>query len=769
MEDTAVNMAHRYANHAEECMENNQWEQAVDMHFQAAEHFLLATKDTQNQEVIRTLKLMNANHMRQAKDLQRRITKAAAAQAAAIAAAEAIAAATLVPQQKQTSARTKLDSGGLNSDVHSAAVTSTPSAAGGSGRRRGSEGHQQRRSERQQQRHLDPLFQKTLGDHGHESLSRGGDAGSGGSYLGTSSEASSNSSSAMIEESFTLIKNHVKDESDPFNKFWDAVENLVLKISSPVAFTSIPLDGDDPLNSASGLLNSPTSEDPPLLSPLEAPFSIAGVDTHRMLEGNLKVPRHFPSNSSQSLPRPTKPRVDPSPMQESFFIIDSPSSKNASQSKNPSSRSRSTSASESSTHSSSSPYKPTSSGLRKGDLVPRNATKTLEEYAIENQQLKLTLDKLSRRNLKLEKHLEGVMQMSVWTKDVQRSAMQLIKSQDILRPVKQSIQDLSADKGGASAQRAQALALPATSTPVTPSNMASYDQMNPVTMRGRLAELEEEVQKLRLENAKQNSLMKKYKQRWEDLKESAKRRRNAPMAANDDHAGAGAGDDPPGSRGHHIPTEESRGHYRPLHQGASSSSSGTGSYSHSHSLLSTPSSDNNTGSPRPLAALARSSSASGPVLSAGGSYQKRILMESKAVSMLDSTPLNVQHHRQASPGGTRSSTSPRMLDPSFTKAHGSSSPEEGSPSAVSKSAAESTSPASKDHSTMTADSTPAMATGALNEEKGSGVGVINAQVVSAAEGNSASPLSSSLSGSSQKSAASAPSPSDSSLSPALNS
>ncbi len=70
----------------------------------------------------------------------------------------------------------------------------------------------------------------------------------------------------------------------------------------------------------------------------------------------------------------------------------------------------------------------------------------MEEYAIENQQLKMTLDKLSKRNLKLEKQLEGVMQMSVWTKDVQRSAMQLIKSQDILRPVKQSIQDLSAGK-----------------------------------------------------------------------------------------------------------------------------------------------------------------------------------------------------------------------------------------------------------------------------------------------------------------------------------
>ncbi|KAF9984337.1 hypothetical protein BGZ75_004100 [Mortierella antarctica] len=758
MEDTAVNMAHRYANYAEECMENNQWEQALDMHFQAAEHFLLATKDTQNQEVIRTLKLMNANHIRQAKDLQRRITKAAAAQAAATAAAEAVAAATSMPQRKQTSTRTKLDSGGQPSGNGGVAATSTSTAAGGPGRRRGSEGHQQRQSEGQQQRHLEPLFQKTLGDHGNESLSRG-DAGSGGSYLGTSSEASSNSSSAMIEESFTLIKNHVKDESDPFNKFWDAVENLVLKISSPVAFTSIPLDGDDPQNSASGLLNSPISEDPPPLSPLEAPFSTSSVGTPRMLDHNLKVPRYFPSNSSQSLPRPTKPRADPSPMQESFFIIDSPGSKNA-QTKNSSSRSRSTSASESSTLSSSGPYKPTSSGLRKGESAPRNATKTLEEYAIENQQLKLTLDKLSRRNLKLEKHLEGVMQMSVWTKDVQRSAMQLIKSQDILRPVKQSIQDLSAEKGGASAQRAQALTLPAPSTLGTPSSTTSYDQMNPMTLRGRLVELEEEVQKLRLENAKQNTLMKKYKQRWEDLKESAKRRRNAPLAANDDHAGAG--DEPSGSRGNHIPTTESRGHYRPLHQGASSSS-GTGPYS--SSLLGSPNNNINTGSPRPLAALARSSSASGPVLSAGGSYQRRILMESKAGSMLDSTPLSAQHHRQAASGGTVSSTSPRMLDPASSKAHGSSSPAEGSPSAISKA----TPPAPKDHSITIADSTPATAAGALNEEIGSSAGGMNVQVVDTAEGDSASPLSSSTSSSNQKSVAPAPLLCDSSLAPGLDS
>lgn len=35
------------------------------------------------------------------------------------------------------------------------------------------------------------------------------------------------------------------DDSDPFNKFWDIVEGLVQKISNPVAFATVPLNGAD--------------------------------------------------------------------------------------------------------------------------------------------------------------------------------------------------------------------------------------------------------------------------------------------------------------------------------------------------------------------------------------------------------------------------------------------------------------------------------------------------------------------------------------------
>ncbi|KAF9181120.1 hypothetical protein BGZ50_005723 [Haplosporangium sp. Z 11] len=555
--------------------------QLLPLLYTTTDQFLLATKDTQNQEVIQTLKLMNANHIRQGKDLQRRIAKAAAA-AQAQAQAVAADASSSVPQQKQSGTRSKSD------DSTKSGSTTTATS---SGRRRDNSWHQQSESgSLNQHPSKQPSFRDLSSD-----MQPKGDTGSSGSYLATSSEASSDSSSAMVEGSFTLVKDHLKDDpNDPFNKFWDAVENLVLKISSPVAFTSIPLDGDDPMqpSSASGLLHSSTSEDTLPLSPIEPPFSVPTGPSRA--DNTLRVPQGSTSYSSQ----PNRMRPDPSPMQESFFIIDSSSVKD-SQIRRPI-RDRSMSTSDSIASAS----KTMSTGARKPGMLSRNSTKTLEEYAIENEHLKLTLDKLSRRNLKLEKHLEGVMQMSVWTKDVQRSAMQLIKSQDVLRPVKQSIQDLAAEKVGVLAQRAHAVA--STTTASSVGTTTAYDQMNPTTMQARLRELEEELQKQKLENAKQNALMKKYKQRWEDLKESAKRRRNATPTPQDGHGDS-----------NDVTSMDPRPYaHRPLLQSASSSPGGTGPFANSSLATGIPggSSSNNSSMARPLSSLARSSSTSGRII-----------------------------------------------------------------------------------------------------------------------------------------------------------
>ncbi|KAG0273852.1 hypothetical protein BGZ95_010334 [Linnemannia exigua] len=652
MEDTAINLAHRYVQAAEEHQDRQKWTEAVEMHFRAAgnktgfssgsrysviitnisqiliansngmipvdeiDQFLLATKDTQDQEVIKTLRFMNTNHLRQGKELQRKLAKAAADAAAAAVAA----------QQHPPQSGTR----------NGSSLGTTDSTS--SGRRRASSGqHQQGNSGGLGQRRHNvpsssPSHRNTLGEPGNEPAGahfKSGDTGSGGSYLGTSSEASSNSSSAMIEESFTLVKSHGgKDKSDPFNRFWEELENLMHKISNPaVAFTSIPLDGDDPLqlNSGSTVLHSPTSEDRPPLSPMDGPWST--LNDTLQTDSTTKQSTRPTGGSLSSRTQQPRIRIDPSPMQESFFIIDSPSQRNAN------ARTRSASTSESgpmSASSTGSQSKPLSNSVRRAETSPRGS-KTMEEYAIENQQLKMTLDKLSKRNLKLEKQLEGVMQMSVWTKDVQRSAMQLFKSQDILRPVKQSIQDLSAA--------------------TTPTN--AYDQMNPTTMQARLKELEEELQQLKLENAKQNHLMKKYKQRWEDLKEAAKRRRNAtptpPEGGGDPTQGGDfdspvLGAEPSGKFGGSTSTANPYSNTA-LAGSPSPSSGGLGQVARP-----------------PFSTLARASSASGPVVLPGGSYQRRIMMESKVGGcVLDHTPLNM--HRQTS-AGMVSSTTPRVLDTS---------------------------------------------------------------------------------------------------------
>lgn len=171
-------------------------------------------------------------------------------------------------------------------------------------------------------------------------------------------------------------------------------------------------------------------------------------------------------------------------------------------------------------------------------------------------------------------------------------------------------------------------------------------------MQGRLKELEEELQQLKLENAKQNHLMKKYKQRWEDLKESAKRRRNAtptpPEGGSDPSQGGG-------DYGSPVLSPEPSGKFG----GNGGSSPGSNPYSNA-ALAGSPSGLGQVVRP-PFSVLSRSSSASGPVVLPGGSYQRRIIMESKAGGVLDHTPLNM--HRQTS-ASMVSSTTPRVLDTS---------------------------------------------------------------------------------------------------------
>ncbi|RKO97071.1 hypothetical protein CAUPRSCDRAFT_11237, partial [Caulochytrium protostelioides] len=80
MEASPAVQAHDYANQAEACAAAGQLAAAVELHYLAAEQFLLAINDIKDIDAVRTLKILYATHTRQAKELQKRIEAARQAQ-----------------------------------------------------------------------------------------------------------------------------------------------------------------------------------------------------------------------------------------------------------------------------------------------------------------------------------------------------------------------------------------------------------------------------------------------------------------------------------------------------------------------------------------------------------------------------------------------------------------------------------------------------------------------------------------------------------------
>ncbi|KAF9166953.1 hypothetical protein DFQ26_006352 [Actinomortierella ambigua] len=744
MEDTAVSLAHRYASEAEALEDRYMWEQAIDLHVKAGEHFLMAMNDTHSPEVVQTLKLMHANHTRQAKDLKRRLAKVQAATAAAASKASpketgssrpnsgsggspgrasANSATTAAPatsarstddsdghfhsdqkgrhsskQRQRTADGLRVGDSGKAGHQHGAPVDGKRRGSGHGERREGhsddSEGEFSSRHHREasnnhhhhHQHHHHRHHHHHAPDHNRHSHHEPSSSSTLGS-IHVSSNLSSTSSSATVEDSFTMIKT-MRDDSDPFNKFWEALESLVQKISSPVAFASIPLDLDEPapsvsvvqtdqpqqlqphqpllqperpMSSLSSQLHTTSNwEDAPFAIAVEGPKQLSSSSTPRVSNQEPPPEQQLPQRQEHLVPLQQKRLMTSSKreselesaMVDSYFIIDSPSAPPA---KHPTPRSRSGS-NNTSMH--------TVHGVGENS---QRSKKTIEEYQIENQQLKLTLDRLSKRNQELEKSAQAAMQlktnMNSWKQEVERRAMQLKQSQDMLRSVTMgkhtgqirsadssalllkrplesyahppSVSEIEQQQTGPSGQGYLSAASTVANNSAEDSSgtyPTAYELANPMTMQQRLKELTAELETLKLDNARQTALMRKYKQRWEDLKESAKRRRSGVKPEEIPGGGGSAPDNGNGntsraSYGENMsklpPGPHSSGRRQLPPQAAGSPFPNT-------VVSRGPQLTGATGSSSPLrppTGLSRSSSASGPNLHPSGTYQRRIIME----------------------------------------------------------------------------------------------------------------------------------------------
>ncbi|RIA85648.1 hypothetical protein C1645_741429 [Glomus cerebriforme] len=450
MENTPVNVAHAFANAAEELEEKEQWGKAMEAHFRAAEQFALAMNYTSDPEVIRTLKLLYTNHTRQGREVQRRLTKQA---------------------QQSPKPQEQLNPPSSHRTRKSSSSTSSKSNANNSQAKHNSE--QQNQSKHGTSLSTQPItrsssleVQVTPSSNDRLSSDHMRTATTSG-VSRTNTMISSTTPSVMdgssdsektIEESYMMLKGNNDstddDDSDPFNKFWDIVEGLVQKISNPIAFATVPLNGAD----------SRTTFDPNTIqSPM--PFRYNAVNENIVDDSKVEE-----LNAA---------------MMESFYIIP--------KDQRPNYGSRSLGLPQSSSSLSPSAHRIPSDS--KG-----STTKTLEEYSIENKQLKAIIDNMSKRMLTFEKATEenNMLKSSIlqFKNDVQKQAKRIKVSQEILRSssIVKQISPESSTVGNAYLQR-------------------------------RIKELEEENRLLKSERDKQQELVTKYKDRWEKLKEAAKKKR----------------------------------------------------------------------------------------------------------------------------------------------------------------------------------------------------------------------------------------------------
>ncbi|CDH53332.1 predicted protein [Lichtheimia corymbifera JMRC:FSU:9682] len=194
MPDTPVNAGHAYASRAEDHEEREDWAKAAEAHSQAAEQFQKAVAYTQDAVASKTLQLLALDHLRKAKELERKVIKI---------------------QKGRQATKQHSPSGSHSINEHSSSSSSSSSTISSSF-------------------DMGSLRQALAGDrkrhHGGRTTHGSSTPAIGGSYAVLPSDGRDEDSD---------------EDADPFNKFWGVVEQLMDNLSNPVAFTSAPLNEYD--------------------------------------------------------------------------------------------------------------------------------------------------------------------------------------------------------------------------------------------------------------------------------------------------------------------------------------------------------------------------------------------------------------------------------------------------------------------------------------------------------------------------------------------
>jgi len=273
-----------------------------------------------------------------------------------------------------------------------------------------------------------------------------------------------------------LLAGQRSDPGDAFNQFWTIMQGMLDNLSQPVAFATIPL-GDNELytNPNLGIKSLlPSRQESSLGNNIDVDEPILtrltkriGIDRGIRKAGRGSVPDSSPWNDDENLDEGISDEGDE--LSESFYLI------------------------------------PSDKEPPPADLKQQNTSLKLEVEAM-RKRLETT-----ERILQLRKGQDLQLRDSIFqaTREAQRVMGASMVAQ---RPGGLDLNSLNINLP-------PAVAMPGMNS----SREAQYAR--------RVKELEEELRTLRAENEKHKAMLAKYHERWEKLKESAKRKKEAKAVA----------------------------------------------------------------------------------------------------------------------------------------------------------------------------------------------------------------------------------------------
>ncbi|KAJ3797234.1 hypothetical protein GGU11DRAFT_816606 [Lentinula aff. detonsa] len=277
-------------------------------------------------------------------------------------------------------------------------------------------------------------------------------------------------SQGAADESFMLLAGQRSDPGDAFNQFWNIMQGMLDNLSQPVAFATVPLGMEATAGTSSPRRDSSLSSDTEAEEPIVS-----------RLTRKLGMGRSSPAKQSKAFSRSLKPSVssdldlddddfldDGDDLSGSFYVI---------------------------------PSEPTLSSLKK-------------ESSALKAELELTQKRLEATERVLQVRKEQDMQLR----------------ESIVQASKEAQRAMGASLIGQRGQTAPDFAslnlnVPASALPIPGIHTAREGQY----LR-KVKELEEELRSVRIENEKNKAMIVKFRERWEKLKESAKRKKEGKAA-----------------------------------------------------------------------------------------------------------------------------------------------------------------------------------------------------------------------------------------------